>query len=212
MRSDKPESIDDTVGRIEREGAGALASYQLLALLGIVLDGPSRSASGLLHAVLDDPEGRCFALAREGRARVLAFRELHARCLSSRLRRADALEDSAAMREFVRARLRDVSNEVFAGVFLDGHLRLLAMERFFDGSFDGSTAQAGSLARRALRLDAVAIVTVEYRPSGYPEPGEDERALVRALFHALALVDVRLLDHLYVGRDQCVSFAECGFL
>ena len=151
-------------------------------------------------------------IGRKGRSRVAAFRTFLTRCLSARLRRGDALEHSAAMREFVQARLRDVPDEVFAGVFLDGDLRPLALDTFSHGRFDGSAAEARSLARRALHLDAEALVVVHYRPSGYPEPSEDEKALIRALGHALALVDVRVVDYLLVGRDQCISFAECGLL
>ena len=141
MCHDRSEPIADTVARIEREAAGALASQRLLSLLGVALDGPGCSGSGLLRTVLDDPEGCCFALSRESRARVAAFRELHARCLSARLRRADVLEQSSAMREFVKTRLRDVPGEVLAGVFMDCAFRLLAFEVFFSGPFDGSTAQ-----------------------------------------------------------------------
>ena len=203
----------EILDRIERAGAGALDTGELVALLlGIALDELAPSAVGELHAVLDDVEGRSFALSREARARVLALRELQARSLAERIRCEGSLEHSALVREFVQARLCGVADEVFACLFLDRSLRLIAFEELFRGGFDPTTAQLRRVARRALAHDAAALISVRRDPWCRVEADDAERHCAAVLVAALALVDVRVLDHVVVGRDRCVSFAQCGLL
>lgn len=210
MHSEIAQDEADAVARIERAGARALASHELLALLGIALDGPALAALGGLRAVLDDPEGG--DLARGDRARALAFRELQGRWLETRLRRDGPLNRPELVCRFLRARLRGLSREVFACLFLDERLRLIAFETLFRGTVNGAKVHTREVARRALHHNASALIAVHNHPSGCPEPSADDRKLTEALRSALAVVDVRMVDHIVVGDGRCVSFHERGLL
>ena len=210
MCHEAPHDEAEAVARIERAGARALASHELLALLGIALDGPALAAAGGLRAVLDDPEHR--SLLREDRARVQAFRELHTRWLETWLRRDGPLKHPELVRRFLQGRLRGLSREVFACLFLDQRLRLIAFETLFRGTVNGATVHKREVARRALHYNASALIAVHNHPSGCPEPSTDDHALTEALRATLALLDVRLVDHIVVGDGRCVSFLERGLL
>ena len=152
------------MARIERAGPQALASHELLALLGIGLDGPALTAAGGLRGVLDNPEGG--ALTRDDRTRVLALRELHTRWLETRLRRNGPLNRPELVESFLQTRLRGYSHEVFACLFLDQRLHLIAFETLFRGTVNGATVHKREVARRALRHNASALIAVHNHPSG----------------------------------------------
>ena len=209
MRRDTLQDESEAVARIERAGAGALVDHELLALLGIALDGPALAAAGGLRAVLDDPEHG--SLTREDHARVRALRELQGRWLETRLRR-EPLNRPALVRRFLQGQLRGLSREVFACLFLDQRLRLIAFETLFQGTVKGATVHRREVARRALAHNASALVAVHNHPSGCPEPSAEDRRLTEALHATLALIDVELVDHIVVGDGRCVSFHQRGLL
>ena len=108
--------------------------------------------------------------------------------------------------------MRGRANEVFAAVFLDNRHRVIAFEELFHGTVDGASVHPRVVARRALAHNAAALIACHNHPSGVAEPSLADRAITGRLRDALALVDVRLLDHFVVGDGEVVSFAERGWL
>ena len=206
--------FESMLARMDRAGAGALDDHELLALVGVDVDAASLAAAGGLRGVLDDPADRLCAvlLSREDRARVGAVLELHARWMESRLKREGPFTSPAHTSRYVVARLRGRANEVFAAVFLDNRHRVIAFEELFQGTVDGASVHPRVVARRALAHNAAALVACHNHPSGVAEPSLADRAITGRLRDALALVDVRLIDHFVVGDGEVVSFAERGWL
>ena len=141
-----------------------------------------------------------------------AFHELHARWMEARLRRDGALTSPGHTRRYFEARLRGLRNEVFVALFLDNRHRPIACEELFQGTVDGASVHPRVVVRRALVHNAAALVVAHGHPSGVAEPSPADRAITKRLAEALALVDVRLIDHFVVGDGECVSFAERGLL
>ncbi|MCL4696151.1 MAG: DNA repair protein RadC [Burkholderiaceae bacterium] len=208
-------------------GSQALADAELLALLlrtgtrGIgVLD--------LARQVLDQCQGFAGLLgatparlaALKGvrglgpakRAELLAVMEIARRALAQPLAEAPVFEAPAQMKDYVALQLGGLEHEVFAVVFLDNQHRLLVMERLFRGTVNQTSVHPREVVRRALELNASAVVLAHNHPSGIAEPSRADEFVTQSLKSALQLVDVRVLDHLVVGRGQVVSFAERGLL
>ena len=206
--------LQSLLARMDRAGTGALDDHELLALVGVDVDAATLAAAGGLRGVLDDPADRLCAvlLSREDRARVGAVLELHARWMESRLKREGPITSPAHTSRYVVARLRGRANEVFAAVFLDNRHRVIAFEELFQGTVDGASVHPRVVARRALAHNAAALVACHNHPSGVAEPSLADRAITGRLRDALALVDVRLIDHFVVGDGEVVSFAERGWL
>ena len=202
------------LARVARAGPAALEDHELLGLLGVRLDAATLAAAGGLRALLDDPDDllRTVLLPAEDRARVHAFHELHARWMQARLRRDGALTSPSHTRRYLEARLRGLRNEVFVAVFLDNRHQPIAYEELFQGTVDGATVHPRVVVRRALGHNASALVVAHGHPSGVAEPSATDRVLTKRLAEALALVDVRLIDHFVVGDGEVVSFAERGLL
>ncbi len=116
------------------------------------------------------------------------------------------------MKDYLRLQLGARPHEVFAVRFVDAQHRLLAMEEMFRGTLTQTSVYPREVARRALELGAAAVVLAHNHPSGAAEPSRADEYLTQALKSALGLLDVRVLDHLVVGRDSVVSFAERGLL
>ena len=206
--------LEPLLARMDRAGAGALDDHELLALVGVGVDAETLAVAGGLRGVLDDPADRLCAvlLSRQDRARVRAVLELHARWMESRLKREGPFTSPAHTSRYVVARLRGRANEVFAAVFLDNRHRVIAFEELFQGTVDGASVHPRVVARRALAHNAAALVACHNHPSGVAEPSLADRAITGRLHDALALVDVRLIDHFVVGDGEVVSFAERGWL
>ena len=203
-----------SLARVARAGPAALEDHELLALLGVDVEAATLAAAGGLRGLLDDPDDllRTVLLPAGDRARVHAFHELHARWMQARLRRDGALTSPAHTRRYLEARLRGRRNEVFVAVFLDNRHQPIAYEELFQGTVDGATVHPRVVVRRALMHNAAALVVAHGHPSGVAEPSLSDRAITRRLAEALALVDVRLIDHFVVGDGEVVSFAERGLL
>ena len=200
--------------RMARGGPGALASHELLALLGVRIDAPALAAAGGLRGLCDDPGDAL----RETRAppedllRIQALLEVHARWMEARLRRGGLIESPRDTRRYAEARLRGFRAEVFAAVFLDARHRVIAFEPLFRGTVDGASVHPREVVRRALVHNAAAVILAHNHPSGVAEPSCADRTVTVRLEQALATVDVRVLDHLVVGDGETVSFAERGWL
>jgi len=145
-------------------------------------------------------------------ARVLAVPELARRCLDERILRGQAMECPDTTGTYLKSALRDHPNEVFACLFLDTRHRVIAFEELFRGTIDGATVYPRVVAETALRHGAAAVIAAHNHPSGIAEPSLADQAITRRLKNALALLDIRLLDHFVVGDGAPVSMAARGLV
>lgn len=145
-------------------------------------------------------------------SRLCAALELATRHLAQRLDEPEALTNPQLAGEYFHARLRDREREVFACLFLDVRNRPIAIEELFQGTVDRSEVHPREVVKRALAHNAVAVLLAHNHPSGVAEPSAADRRITDALRQALALVDVRVLDHLVIGDGEPVSFAARGWL
>ena len=203
------------VARIERAPPAALEDHELLALLGIDVDDATLAGAGGLRGLLDDPDDalRAVLVSTEDRARAHALLEVHARWMAARLQRdGGVLTSPAHTRRYVEARLRGYRDEVFAMLYLDNKHRVLEFEELFRGSVSGTSVHPRVVVRRALVHNAAACIACHNHPSGSAQASSADRAITERLTAALALVEVRLLDHFIVGDGEVASFAELGLL
>jgi DNA repair protein RadC len=205
-------------------GAGVLSDAELLAIfLGSGLRGRDvvqtarelLAAHGPLRTLLDHPPKGLAGLPGLGPARACALSaalELGHRHLAASLERGEALTDPLAAGRYFAQRLRARPHEVFAVLFLDTRHRALAFEEMFQGTVDGAEVHPREIVRRALALNAAALIVGHNHPSGHPEPSAADRAITARLKQALALVEIRLLDHFVVGDGAPVSLAARGWV
>lgn len=205
-------------------GPQALADAELLALLlrtGLqgmpVLQLAQRLLdqfggwAGLLRASVQDL-GKVKGLGPAKRAEIAAVLEIARRSLNQQLAEKPAMNEVETVRTYLRLHLGGLGHEVFAVLFLDAQLRLIAMETLFQGSLTSTTVHPREVVKRALALGAGAAILAHNHPSGVAEPSQADELLTRQLSQALALVDVRVVDHFIVGAGEVVSFAERGLL
>ena len=117
-----------------------------------------------------------------------------------------------AVRDYLRLLLHARPHEVFVAVFLDAQHRVVASEELFRGTLTQTSVYPREVVKRALHFNAAAVIFAHNHPSGVAEPSRADEALTVALKQALALVDVRVLDHFVVAGDGALSFAERGLL
>lgn len=205
-------------------GPQALADAELLALLlrtgiqGLPVLQLAQSLldrfggwAGLLAASVQDL-GKVKGLGPAKRAEIAAVLEIARRSLNQQLAEKPAMNDVDTVKAYLRLQLGQLGHEVFAVLFLDAQLRLIALETLFHGSLTSTTVHPREVVKRALALGAAAVVLAHNHPSGVAEPSRADELLTRQLSQALALVDVRVVDHLVVGACGVVSFAERGLL
>ncbi len=138
--------------------------------------------------------------------------ELTRRHLAEKLQREDVISCPLDTRNYLMARLRHHPQEIFACLFLDNRHRVIHYEELFRGTIDGASVHPREVVRRAMQHNAAAVILAHNHPSGIAEPSQADQQLTRRLRDALALVDIRVLDHLVIGDLECVSFAERGLL
>ena len=141
-----------------------------------------------------------------------AVLEMSRRYLGESLARGQALTSPEDTRAFLCARLRDCPQEIFCCLFLDTRHRVLAFEELFRGTLDGAAVYPREVVKQALAHNAAAVILAHNHPSGVAEPSRADEALTQRLKEALAVVDIRVLDHLVVGDGDITSFAERGLL
>lgn len=132
--------------------------------------------------------------------------------LSSQLMRADALTSPDIVKNYLVTQFAGLEHEVFATLLLDNRHRVLRYEELFRGTIDGCSVHPREVVKTALHANAAALIFAHNHPSGIPEPSRADISLTKRLVDALALVDVRVLDHFIVGGVETVSFAERGLL
>ena len=155
--------------------------------------------TGLKPSELNDQEKQSVVILA---MKLLAVKHRAGRTLSS----------PEETRNFLRLRLAEYRNEVFGSLFLDNRHRIIAVRELFQGTIDGASIHPRVVVQQALESNAAAMVFFHNHPSGVAEPSRADEMITRRLKEALALVDVRVLDHFVVSGGESVSFAERGLL
>ena len=205
-------------------GASILSDAELLAIfLGSGLRGRDAvqtarellQVHGPLRQLLDRSADELAQLPGLGPARACKLRaalELGQRHLAADLQRGAARREATAARRFFTQRQRGPPPEGVAALFLDTRHRALAFEELFQGTIDAAEVHPREVVRRALAHNAAAVMIGHNHPSGNPEPSAADRAITTRLQQALALVDIRLLDHFVIGDGTPVSLAARGWI
>jgi len=205
-------------------GARALSDVELIAVL-FGTGGRGQSALqlarellvrfGSLRELLSAEQEICLTIRGVGPARyclLQAVLELARRHYLQALRDRALMTAPAALRTFLIAQLRDRPYEAFCCLLLDTRHRLIAFEELFRGTIDGASVHPREVVRLCIARNAAAVVFAHNHPSGVAEPSSADELITRRLRESLALIDVRVLDHLIVGDGECISLAERGLL
>ena len=167
--------------------------------------------AGLLHTSSDDLR-RTKGLGPAKRAELVAVMELARRALAQQLRQRTAFDSPDAVKQYVQMHLAHKGHEVFAVLFLDSQHRLLALDEMFRGTLTQTSVYPREVVLRALHHHAAAVVLAHNHPSGSVQPSRADEALTQTLKSTLALVDVRVLDHIIVAPGCALSMAEQGLV
>jgi DNA repair protein RadC len=205
-------------------GAANLSDAELLAVvlrigvMGKTAVGLARDLLqrfGSLHGVFHAPAEELTAVPGMGLAKYAQFQavlELGQRLLMEQARERDALTSPGAVRDFLKLRLRARERETFVCVFLDTQHRAISVRDLFVGTLSQTSVYPREVVKQALRENAAAVIFAHNHPSGCAEPSAADRLLTQRLKEALALVDIRVLDHFVIGEGAVLSFAERGLL
>lgn len=205
-------------------GPGALSDTELLALLlrtGVTgrnvlqLAQDMLLASGGLANLLINPayqRGKIKGLGPAKQTELLAVMELAKRAMSQQLQSREVMQNAASVQLFLQLHMAHKHHEVFAMMFLDAQHRLLCMETLFRGTLSQTSVYPREVVLRALHHHSAAVVLAHNHPSGSVHPSPADLHLTHTLKSALAMVDVRVLDHVIVGPGQAFSMAEQGVL
>jgi DNA repair protein RadC len=210
--------------RLLRYGAGALTDAELLAVL--LRNGPAGTpvldlARDVLHRfgscgrLLAASVGEIRAVRGIGPAKAAALKamvELTRRVLLEEIAAKDVLTSPDAVRDYLRLSLSALPHEAFMALFLDSQHRLVAADELFRGTLAQTSVYPREVVKAALACNAAAVIFAHNHPSGVAEPSRADELLTTALKQALALVDIRTLDHFIVAGHRVISFAERGLL
>jgi DNA repair protein RadC len=202
-------------------GPAALSDAELLAVvlrtgirgksaveLGRELLERFKGVAGILGADLNGVKG----LGPAKRAQFEAALELARRSLKDELRSASAITSPGAVRDYLRLAIADREHEVFVCLWLDAQHRVLRFEELFRGTLTQTSVYPREIVKAGLRANAAAVIFAHNHPSGAAQPSQADELLTRNLKDALALVDVKVLDHFIVAGPHALSFAERGLL
>lgn len=210
--------------RLLEYGAGALSDAELLAIFlrtgvrgrnVVELARDLLSEFGSLRQILDADQAsftRHSGLGPAKYTQLQAVLEMGRRHLAANIQRDSAIESPQAVRDYLKAKLRHELHEVFACLFLDTKHRVLAFEILFHGTIDGASVYPRQVVKRALAHNAAALILTHNHPSGVAEPSQADKVLTERLKESLALVDVRVLDHLLsvmASLYRCWKMAGC---
>ena len=205
-------------------GPGALSDAELLALL-LRTGLPGKNAlqmgeellkkfdgvAGLLHTSAEDLKS-VKGLGPAKRAEIVAVLELARRALASQLQEKTVFASPQAIRDYLQLQMGSRDHEIFAVLFLDANHRLIVLEEMFRGTLTQTSVYPREVVIRALALNAASVVLAHNHPSGNAQASRADEAITQTLKAALALVDVRVLDHFIVTGTQAVSMAELGLM
>src|SRR3984957_11019618 len=210
--------------KLLEKGAAALSDAELLAIL-LRTGTAGRSALQVARDVLES-FGSLRKLMAADRQRLCAERglglvrfaelqaavELGKRQLSETLVAGQSLASPKATRDYLSSELRDLEHEVFCCLYLDKRHRLIQYQQLFRGTIDGASVHPREIVKLALQRNAAAVIIAHNHPSGVAEPSQADELITQRVKEALALVDIRLLDHIIIGDGATVSLAERGLI
>ncbi|MBL4866009.1 MAG: DNA repair protein RadC [Pseudomonadales bacterium] len=221
--SDWPE-LERPREKLQKFGASVLSDAELLAIFlrtgvagktAVDIARDLISASGGLRELLDWEQDVFCQQRGLGPAKYVQLQatlELGKRYLAETLVKGSALGSSTETIQYFTARLRAYSYEVFAALFLDNQHRVLHYEEIFRGTIDGASVHPREVVKLALKTNAAAVIFAHNHPSGVAEPSQSDHRITERLVAALALVDIRVVDHIIIGDGEATSFAQHGFL
>ena len=205
-------------------GPGALSDTELLALL-LRTGGAGRNvlqlaqdmllaSGGLVNLLLTPPahQQHIKGLGPAKQSELLAVMELAKRAMAQQLSNREVMQSAASVQFYLQLNLAHKSHEVFAMLFLDAQHKLLCMETLFRGTLSQTSVYPREVVLRALHHHSAAVVLAHNHPSGSVHPSPADLHLTQSLKAALAMVDIRVLDHVIVGPGQAFSMAEQGVL
>ena len=211
--------------RLLEQGAAVLSDAELLAIfLRVGLKGKSAvdlarqliGRFGSLNRLFAASQAEFSTIPGMGPAKfaqLQAVIEMSRRALGEEMKGSDALTSPATVRDYLKLHLCGLAHEVFFALWLDSQNRLIVGEEIFRGTLTQTSVYPREVVKRALWHNAAAVVLAHNHPSGVSEPSPADQSLTRELKQALALIDVRVLDHFIVaGQCQPLSFAERGLL
>lgn len=186
------------------------------ALLGVVVGTKTaaqllQGAGGSLWNVLNQSVPR-YQVRLRAQVRLDAAKELIRRSLREDMRQRDVLSSPGAVRDYLRMTLAGREHEVFVAIFLDAQNRVLVVEEVFRGTLTQTSVYPREIVKLSLANNAAGVLFAHNHPSGIAEPSHADEALTRALRQALALVDVKVLDHFVIAASGFTSFAERGLI
>ena len=209
--------------RLLAEGAERLLDAELLAVLlrtgvrgknaielGAELLARFGSISGLLAAGPELLEIKGLGQAKT--AQFAAAIELSRRAMREEMSSRDALTSPGSVRDYLRLSLAHRQHEVFVCIWLDAQHKVVGTEEAFRGTLTQTSVYPREIVKKALARNAAAVIFAHNHPSGVAQPSQADELLTRNLREALALVDVKVLDHFIVAGNQAISFAERGLL
>lgn len=209
--------------KLIRIGASALSDAELLAIfLRTRVKGMSvqvlaqrliESSGGLAALLQCDLKALCEkpGVGPAKACQLAAVMEMACRFHQTRAM-GHAMDNPSIARQWLTSKLGHRRQEVFAALYLNTRHHLISYEELFFGTIDGAAVHPREVARRALELDAAAVIVCHNHPSGVAEPSAQDRAITQRLKDTLALLDVRLLDHFIVAHDNVLSLAERGMI
>ena len=210
--------------KLLQKGAAALSDAELLAIfLRVGLPGKSAvdlarelvAHFGTLQRLFSAQPQELYAIKGIGEAKYVqlqAVLEMARRALEEELQHVDVMSSPSAVRRYLQSWLRNRSYEVFVGIFLDTRNQVITTEELFRGTLNQTSVYPREVARRALQLNAAALIVAHNHPSGSAQASAADELLTRQLKAALALLDVALLDHLIVAGNKVISMAEQGLV
>ena len=210
--------------KLSRFGAEALTDAELLAIFlrtGVTGMGVMALAEAILKQF-----GSLYALMAAGKENYLAVRgigiakmtqllavtELSRRFFQAQLLTVSVLEDPGATWNYLASQLSHQEREIFMVIFLDNQHRVLSAQKMFTGSLNSVEVHPREIAREALKINAAALILAHNHPSGIAEPSQADKDVTQRIHQVCRLLNIRLLDHLVIGKGQYVSFAEQGLL
>lgn len=206
--------------KLLQKGAAALSDTELLAIFlrtGIT----GKSAVDLARDLLKHYGGltKLFAASQDSfcqlhgmgcakYAQLQAVLEMSRRALAEELENRNAMNSPGLVRDFLRLSFANKEHEVFIGIFLDAQNHVIASEELFSGTLTQASVYPREVVKRALLHNAAAMIFAHNHPSGTAEPSHADKVLTQSLKQALALIDVKVLDHFIIGSSTTLSFAE----
>lgn len=210
--------------KLIEQGATALSDAELLAIflrVGVVGKSAVDLARDLLtrfgslngiFAASEHELSQVHGIGSSKYVQLQAIFEMSRRALNEELRQRDVFQSPQQVRNYLMLKLGGLTREVFMVLFLDAQNRLHATEEMFSGTLTQTSVYPREVVKRAMHHNAASVIFAHNHPSGVPNPSAADETLTAQLKQALALVDVRVLDHFIVAGNQTLSFAERGLL